>query len=59
MTRSCIACSSTSWSVRFTERLDEIGAGPSFDETVDSFENALAEMTKGLYKTGASTDPTL
>jgi hypothetical protein len=30
--------------------LDEIGAGPSFDETADSFENALAETTKGLVK---------
>jgi putative transposase len=36
--------------VRFTERLDEIGARPSIGTIADSFENALAETTNGLYK---------
>ena len=45
-------------SVRFTERLDEIGARPSIGTVADSFDNALAETTNGLYKTSASTDPT-
>jgi putative transposase len=38
-------------SVRFTERLDEIGACPSIGTVADSFDNALAETTNGLYKT--------
>jgi putative transposase len=38
-------------SVRFTERLDEIGATPSIGTVADSFDNALAETTNGLYKT--------
>jgi putative transposase len=37
--------------VRFTERLDEIGARPSIGTVADSFDNALAETTNGLYKT--------
>jgi putative transposase len=37
-------------SVRFTERLDEIGARPSIGSIADSFDNALAETTNGLYK---------
>jgi len=37
-------------SVRFTERLDEIGARPSIG-TVADYDNALAETTNGLYKT--------
>jgi putative transposase len=37
-------------SVRFTERLDEIGARPSIGTAADSFDNALAETTNGLYK---------
>ena len=36
--------------VRFTERLDEIGARPSIGTVADSFDNALAETTNGLYK---------
>ena len=35
-------------SVRFTERLDEIGARPSIGTIADSFDNALAETTNGL-----------
>jgi putative transposase len=38
-------------SVRFTERLDEIGARPSIGTIADSYDNALAETTNGLYKT--------
>jgi putative transposase len=38
-------------SVRFTERLDEIGATPSIGTVADSYDNALAETTNGLYKT--------
>jgi putative transposase len=37
-------------SVRFTERLDEIGAQPSIGTVADSYDNALAETTNGLYK---------
>ena len=38
-------------SVRFTERLDELGARPSIGTGADSFDNALAETANGLYKT--------
>ena len=38
-------------SVRFTERLDEIGARPSIGTVADSYDNALAEATNALYKT--------
>jgi putative transposase len=38
-------------SVRFTERLDELGARPSIGTVADSYDNALAETTSGLYKT--------
>lgn len=37
-------------SIRFTERLDEIGARPSVGTVADSFDNALAETVNGLYK---------
>ena len=37
-------------SVRFTERLDEIGGRPSIGTIADSFDNAPAETTNGLYK---------
>ena len=37
-------------SVRFCERLDEIGARPSIGTVADSYDNALAETTNGLYK---------
>jgi putative transposase len=37
--------------VRFTERLEEIGARPSIGTVADSYDNALAETTNGLYKT--------
>jgi putative transposase len=38
-------------SVRFTERLDEIGATPSIGTVADSYDNALAEAINNLYKT--------
>jgi hypothetical protein len=38
-------------SVRFTERLEEIGARPSIGTVADSYDNAFAETTNGLYKT--------
>ena len=37
-------------SVRFTERLEEIGATPSIGTVADSYDNALAETTNVLYK---------
>ena len=37
-------------SVRFTERLDEIGVRPSIGTIADSYDNTLAETTNGLYK---------
>ena len=37
-------------SVRFTERLEEIGARPSVGTVADSYDNALAETVNGLYK---------
>ena len=37
-------------SVRFTERLDEIGARPSIGTVANSYDNALAESVNGLYK---------
>jgi putative transposase len=37
-------------SIRFTERLDEIGARPSIGTVADSYDNALAESVNGLYK---------
>jgi putative transposase len=44
-------------SVRFTERLDEIGARPSIGTVADSYDNALAESTNGLYKTELVNGP--
>jgi putative transposase len=38
-------------SLRYTERLDEIGARPSIGSIGDSYDNALAETTNGLFKT--------
>jgi putative transposase len=38
-------------SVRYGERLAEIGAVPSIGSIGDSFDNALAETVNGLYKT--------
>ncbi len=38
-------------SVRFTDRLDEIGPRPSIGTVADSYDNPLAETTNGLYQT--------
>jgi len=38
-------------SIRYTERLDEIGTRPSIGTVADSYDNALAETVNGLYKT--------
>lgn len=38
-------------SVRYTERLAEIGARPSIGSIGDSYDNSLAESVNGLYKT--------
>jgi putative transposase len=38
-------------SIRYGERLDEIGAVPSLGSIGDSFDNALAESVNALYKT--------
>ena len=37
-------------SIRYGERLDEIGARPSIGSVGDSYDNALAESTNSLYK---------
>ena len=38
-------------SIRYSERLAEIGAAPSVGSVGDSYDNALAETVIGLYKT--------
>ena len=38
-------------SIRYGERLDEIGAVPSIGSVGDSYDNALAEAVNSLYKT--------
>jgi putative transposase len=38
-------------SIRYGERLAELGAHPSIGSIGDSFDNALAETVNGLYKT--------
>lgn len=38
-------------SIRYTERLIELGIQPSVGSVGDSYDNALAESTIGLYKT--------
>ena len=38
-------------SIRYGERLEEIGARPSIGSVADSYDNALAETINGLYKT--------
>jgi len=38
-------------SIRYGEHLAELGAVPSIGTVGDSFDNALAETTNGLYKT--------
>lgn len=38
-------------SIRYTERLQQVGAEPSVGSTGDSYDNAMAESIIGLYKT--------
>ena len=38
-------------SIRYSERLDEIGAVPSIGSVGDSYDNALAEAVNALFKT--------
>merc|ERR1711895_113146 len=38
-------------SIRYTERLAEAGIDPSVGSVGDSYDNALAESTIGLFKT--------
>jgi putative transposase len=38
-------------SIRYTDRLAEIGAAPSVGSVGDSYDNSLAESTIGLFKT--------
>ena len=38
-------------SIRYTDRLAELGARPSVGSVGDSYDNALAESVNGLYKT--------
>lgn len=38
-------------SIRYTERLDDAGIAPSVGSVGDSYDNAMAETTIGLYKT--------
>lgn len=45
-------------SVRYGERLAEIGAVPSIGTVGDSFDNALAETVNGYYKTELIYGPT-
>ena len=44
-------------SVAYTDRIDEIGAAPSIGTVGDSYDNALAETTIGLYKTELHRNP--
>ena len=45
-------------SLRYGERLAELGAVPSIGSVGDSFDNALAESTIGLYKSELIRGPT-
>ncbi len=44
-------------SIRYGERLDEIGARPSIGSVGDSYDNALAESVNALYKTELMRGP--
>jgi len=43
--------------IAYTDRLDEIGAAPSIGTIGDSFDNAMAETTIGLFKTELHRNP--
>ncbi len=44
-------------SIRYGERLAEIGAVPSVGSVGDSYDNALAESVNGLYKAELIREP--
>jgi putative transposase len=44
-------------SIAYTDRLDDIGAAPSIGTIGDSFDNAMAETTIGLFKTELHRNP--
>ena len=44
-------------SLSYTDRLDDIGAAPSIGTIGDSYDNALAETTIGLFKTELHRNP--
>jgi len=44
-------------SIAYTDRLGEIGAAPSIGTVGDSFDDAMAETTIGLYKTELHRNP--
>ncbi len=44
-------------SIAYTDRLEEIGAAPSIGTIGDSYDNALAETTIGLFKTELHRNP--
>jgi putative transposase len=44
-------------SIAYTDRLDEIDAAPSIGTVGDSYDNALAETTIGLFKTELHRNP--
>ncbi len=43
--------------IAYTDRLDEIGAAPSIGTVADSFDNAMAETTIGLFKAEMVRNP--
>jgi transposase InsO family protein len=44
-------------SIAYTDRLDDIGVTPSIGTVGDSFDNAMAETTIGLFKTELHRNP--
>ena len=48
---------SQSASVRYSERLDDLGAVPSVGSVGDSYDNALAEAVNALFKTELIRSP--
>jgi transposase InsO family protein len=44
-------------SIAYTDRLEEIGAAPSIGTIGDSYDNAMAETTIGLFKTELHRNP--
>ncbi len=44
-------------SIAYTDRLDELDAAPSIGTIGDSFDNAMAETTIGLFKTELHRNP--